>query len=104
MKFIKLKITGEAKDKLLARADRHIWENVKAILEENYSDKRTLEYYGCILFQGRQGQNESVAQWGARIHSLVVELRRETRVRMERLQAREGGQNYSEGAMKLILN
>jgi hypothetical protein len=24
--------------------DRHNWENVRAILEENYSVKRTLEY------------------------------------------------------------
>jgi hypothetical protein len=29
-------------------------------------------------------------------------LRRETRARIESLQVREGGQNYSEGAMKLI--
>jgi len=102
LKFIESKITGEAKDKLLARGDRQNWENVRAILEENYSVKRTLEYYAGVLFQARQGQSESVAQWAARIDSLAVELRRETRARMERLQIREGGQNYSDGAMKLI--
>ena len=34
LKFIESKITGEVKDKLLERGDRHNWENVKAILEE----------------------------------------------------------------------
>ena len=89
LKFIESKIVGESKDKLLARIDRNIWEKVKAILEENYIVKRALEYYAGILFQAKQGLNESVAQWGARIDSLSVDLRREARNRMERLQIRE---------------
>jgi hypothetical protein len=34
LKFIESKITGEAKDKLLARTERNSWEEIKAILEE----------------------------------------------------------------------
>jgi hypothetical protein len=33
LKFIESKITGEAKTKLLARADRTTWEHIKQILE-----------------------------------------------------------------------
>jgi hypothetical protein len=55
---------GEAKDRLLARTARNSWEQIKAILEENYAVKRTLEYYASVLFTTRQGMNETVAQWG----------------------------------------
>jgi hypothetical protein len=44
LKFVESKITGEAKYKLLARIGRNSWEQIKAILEENYAVKRTLEY------------------------------------------------------------
>ncbi|KAJ4425611.1 hypothetical protein ANN_27807 [Periplaneta americana] len=37
LKFVESKITGEAKDRLLARTARNSWAEVKAILEENYS-------------------------------------------------------------------
>jgi hypothetical protein len=63
LKFIESKITGEAKDRLLVRTERNSWEQVKAILEENYAVKRTLEYYAGTLFTARQGIGESVAQW-----------------------------------------
>jgi hypothetical protein len=55
LKFIESKITGEAKDRLLAR------EQVKAILEENYAFKRTLEYYASLLLTAKQGNSEPVA-------------------------------------------
>jgi hypothetical protein len=47
LKFIESKITGEAKDRLLARSERDTWEKVKAILEENYAVKRTLTMLIC---------------------------------------------------------
>ena len=63
LKFIESKIVGEAKDKLLARIDRNTWgKKVMANFEENYLIKCTLEYYAGILFQAKQGLNESVAQ------------------------------------------
>jgi hypothetical protein len=49
LKFIESKI-GEAKDRLLARTERNTLEQVRAILEENYAIKRTLEYYAGLLF------------------------------------------------------
>jgi hypothetical protein len=39
LKFIESKITGEAKDRLLARTERNTWEQFRAILEENYAVK-----------------------------------------------------------------
>jgi hypothetical protein len=54
LKFIESKITGEAKDRLLARAERHTWEQVKSILEENYAVRRTLEYYARNKHQVKQ--------------------------------------------------
>jgi hypothetical protein len=64
LKFIESKITGEAKDRLLARSERNTWGQVTAILEENYAAKGTLEYYAGLLFTAKQGKSEAVAQWG----------------------------------------
>lgn len=93
LKFIESKITGEAKDRLLARTERNTWEQIKAILEENYAVKRTLEYYASLLFTSRQGNNETVAQWGSRIDTMGIDLIREARARIEKVNpnAIEGG-------------
>jgi hypothetical protein len=76
LKFIKSKITGEAKDILLSRYERNTWGQIKAILEKNYA-VRTLEYYAGLLFTAKQGMNEIVAQWGSRIDNMGVDLMRE---------------------------
>jgi hypothetical protein len=44
LKFIESKITREAEDRLLARSERNTWDQVKAILDENYEVKRKLGY------------------------------------------------------------
>lgn len=59
LKFVKAKITGDARSKLLVRDLTHSWELVKAILEENYATRRTLDYYACKMFSARQGKNET---------------------------------------------
>jgi hypothetical protein len=84
LKFIESKITGEAKDRLLARSERNTWEQVKIILEENYAVKRTLEYYASLLFTAKQGSNETVAQWGSRIDNMGLDLMREAKNRIEK--------------------
>ena len=61
LKFVKAKITGEARSKLMVRDLTHSWELVKAILKENYATRRTLDYYACKMFSARQGKNESTA-------------------------------------------
>jgi hypothetical protein len=93
LKFIESKITGEAKDRLLARTERNTWEQIRAILEENYAVKRTLEYYASVLFTTKQGVNETVAQWGSRIDKMGLDLMREARTRIEKINLRvvEGG-------------
>lgn len=101
LKFIESKITGDAKDRLLARTERETWIQVKNILEENFSVRRTLEYYAGVLFTSRQGMNETVAQWGSRLDGMAVDLRREVRSRLERLERRDDAR-YVEGGLQLV--
>jgi hypothetical protein len=94
LKFVVAKIQGDAKDKLLARVKRNTWRQIKSILEENYLVKRTLEY-------SKQGPFETVAQWGARLDHLAMELRTEARHRLHTLEVKDNEQ-YVEGGLKLI--
>jgi len=55
-KFVCAKIGG-AKTKLLARTHVNNWEQVKAVLEENYSVRRTLDYYAHRAFTSKQNAN-----------------------------------------------
>jgi hypothetical protein len=93
LKFIESKITGEAKVRLLARTERNTWEQIKAILEQNYAVKRTLEYYAIMVFTAKQGVGETVAQWGSKIDNMGTDLMREARLRIEKINphAVEGG-------------
>jgi hypothetical protein len=52
---------------------------VKAILEENYATRRTLDYYACKMFSARQDKNESIASWGNKIGELQTDLREAAR-------------------------
>jgi hypothetical protein len=97
LKFIESKITGEAKDRLLAISERNTWEQVRGILEENYAVKRTLEYYAGLLFTAKQENHESVAQWGSRIDNIGLDMMRETKRRIEKISP-----NSSEGAILLV--
>jgi hypothetical protein len=74
LKFIESKITGEAKTKLLAMADRTTWEHFKQILEENYAVRRTIDFFACKLFNSKQGPSEIVATWGSRIDTMSSDL------------------------------
>ena len=64
LKFVKAKITGDARSKLMVRDLNHSWELVKAILQENYGTWRTLVYYTCKMFSARQGKNKSIGSRG----------------------------------------
>jgi hypothetical protein len=94
-KFVCAKIGGEAKTKLLSRTHIYTWENVKAILEENYSVRRTLDYYAHRAFTSRQNQTESISQWGARMDTVCGDLQRAAHKHMDDLawgnEKREGG-------------
>jgi len=79
LKFVKAKITGDARSKLMVRDLTHSWELVKAILEENYATRRTLDYYACKMFSARQNKNESIASWGNKIDELQTDLREAAR-------------------------
>jgi hypothetical protein len=74
---------------------------IKSILEENYLVKRTLEYYTSLFFSSRQGPSETVAQWGARLDHMAMDLRTEARHRLLLLEVKDNEQ-YVEGGLKLI--
>ena len=74
-----VKITGVARSKLVVRDLTHSWEHIKAILEENYATRRTLDYYACKMFNPRQGKNESIGSWGNKIDELQTDLRKAAR-------------------------
>ena len=96
LKFVKAKITGEARTKLMVRDLTHSWELlreileenyatrrkgelVRTILEENYATRRTLDYYACKMFSARQSKNESVASWRHKIDEIQTDLREAAR-------------------------
>jgi len=75
LKFVKAKITGEVRSKLMVRDLTRSWELVRAILEENYATRFTLDYYACKMFSARQSKNESIASWGHKIDEIQTDLR-----------------------------
>ena len=52
LKFVCAKI-GEAKTKLLPRTHLDTWEQVNAVLQENYSVRRTLDSYAHRAFTSK---------------------------------------------------
>ena len=54
LKFVKTKITGDARSKLIVQDLTHSWELVRGILEKNYAIRRTLDYYACKMFSARR--------------------------------------------------
>jgi hypothetical protein len=75
LKFVKTKITGDARSKLMVRDLTHTWALVKGILEENYAIRRTFNFYACKMFSACQEKNESIASWRSRIDEMQTELR-----------------------------
>jgi hypothetical protein len=56
LKFLKAEITGDVGSKLMVRDLMQSWDLVKAILDENYVTRLTLDYYACkikILFTNK---------------------------------------------------
>jgi hypothetical protein len=78
LKSVKANII-EARSKLMVRDLSNSWELVKAILEENYATRRTLDFYACRMFSARQGKHESIASWGNKIDELQTDLREAAR-------------------------
>jgi hypothetical protein len=75
-KFVHAKIVGEEKTKLLGRTYLDNWERARAVLGENYSVRRTLDYHAHKAFISKQGQTETVSQWGVRTDSVCGDLKR----------------------------
>jgi hypothetical protein len=61
LKFVKTKITGDARSKLLVRDLTGTLEQIKSILNENYGTRRTIDYNACKMFSSRQEKNERIS-------------------------------------------
>ena len=97
-KFVCAKVAGEAQAKLLARTHLYNWEQARAVLEENYSVRRTLDYHENKAFTNKLGPNETISQWGVRMDTVCGELQRAARKHMEDLawtnEKREGVETF----------
>ena len=71
MKFVKTKITSDARSKLSHRFNAYL--RIRGILEENYVTQRILTM-PCKLFSARQEKGESVASWGSTIDEMQTDL------------------------------
>lgn len=80
-KFIYAKIVGDAKGKLLTRSVE-TWEDIKIVLEENYSIRRTFDFHAQRALNSKQFTNESVSAWGSRIDSLSSDVHNALRKHM----------------------
>jgi hypothetical protein len=74
-KYVRTRIPGEAKAKLLVRQDADDWASVKAVLKVHYATKRTLDFDACAMFNARQAKHETVAAWCSRLDQLISDFR-----------------------------
>jgi hypothetical protein len=74
-KYVRTRITDEAKAKLLVRQDADDWASVKAVLKEHYAARRTLDLYACAIFNARKAKHETVAAWCSRLDQLISDFR-----------------------------
>lgn len=82
-RFVCTKIGGEVKTKLLARTYVDNWQQARAVLEENYSVRRTLDYYAHRAFMSKQNPNKTISQWGAQMDTGFGDLQRAARKHMK---------------------
>lgn len=75
LKFVKTRIQGPARSKLLVRELSSTWAEVRSILLENYASKRTLDFYACKMFSSRQSKGETIAEWASKVDSLQHQFR-----------------------------
>jgi hypothetical protein len=79
LKFVKTKITGDTRWKVIVRDLTDTWALVKGILEENCAVQCTLDFYAYGMFSVRQEKGESVTSWGSRTDEIQTELREAAR-------------------------
>lgn len=69
--FVRAKIIGDARSKLMVRDLTHSWELVRSILKENCAIRHTLDYYTCKVFSAIQQKRK---------HSFVGKQNRRVRL------------------------
>ena len=86
-KFVLTGISGEPRT---AISHRNL--NLKEFLQNDYKEKRTLDFHTSQLFKARQGKDKKVADWIHKIHTLGSQFREAALL------------NCSEGARQGILD
>jgi hypothetical protein len=74
-KYVRTRVTGEARAKLMARQDAYDRASDKVVFKEGYATKRTLDFHACAMFNARQAKHETVAAWCSRLDNLVSDFR-----------------------------
>lgn len=75
LKFVRAKITGDARSKLMIKSVCNTWGSVKSILEDNFAIRRTIDYYACQMFSAKQLPQENIVTWASRIDNLQTQFR-----------------------------
>ena len=73
-KFVLMRISGDPR---VAITHRHLenWDDLKAFLNNTYTEKRTLDFHAMQLFGARQSKNENVYEWIQKIQRLSSKFR-----------------------------
>jgi hypothetical protein len=65
-KYVRRRTTGEATGKLFVGQAAAAWVSVKAVMNEHYATKRTLDFYACAMYNVRQ------AAWCSRLDQFQI--------------------------------
>jgi hypothetical protein len=79
LKFVKTKITGDARSKLIVRELTHTWALVKSNFRGELCRATHARFFACRKFSAIQEKGQSVASWGSRIDEMQTELRETAR-------------------------
>jgi hypothetical protein len=74
LKFVLTRISGEPRT-AIAHKNLKTWEELKAFLNNTYTEKRTLDYDANQFFSTKQTKGESVSEWILRIQKLDSKFR-----------------------------
>ena len=73
------------------------------MLEENYSVRRTLDYYAHRAFTSKQNSNETISQWGVRMDTVCGDLQPAAHKHMEDLDWNDGKREGSGDIIDLFI-
>jgi hypothetical protein len=73
-KFILTRISGEPRV-VITHPNLENWDELRALLKNTYTEKRTLDYHVTQLFGAKQGKNDSISGWIQNVQKLSSKFR-----------------------------